>query len=227
MRTQRGGPPLLNGRAAPPERDTSAAPGKPRHDAVAADSPHGPGQSRRFRLGVRNRLFLGFGVVLSLLCVTAFSGARYVTYLRTEFVEMYQNNFQAMVELSEAEAALWEMRQALPQYVAQGPDERKRILTDEARLLQAIDDNLRSYSAGERTADERRGLKDWETAYSQYLQARQKWFETFNAGKLDEAADFRTRTTTPLGGAADKVLLRLMDLQQQGAADAHRGVLGY
>ena len=50
-----------------------------------------------------------------------------------------------------------------------------------------------------------------------YIGARPKWFELVAAGKMEEAAEWRAKTTTVTGGATVKGLTSLMDLQVKDA----------
>jgi methyl-accepting chemotaxis protein len=127
---------------------------------------------------------------------------------------LYKHNVLAAVQLGAAQSALWELRYGFPQFIV-APDRRQEILESQAKWYTIIDDNLRRYAAGRRTAEERQALAGWEQAFSKYRQARPRWFELYGAGKVREAADWRARTTTPYGAASVAALGRLIDLQQQ------------
>src|SRR6266508_2942447 len=124
------------------------------------------------------------------------------------------NNVEAAVQLGAAQSALWELRYGFPQFIV-APEKRQEILDSQAKFYAVIDDNLRRYAAGQRTAEERTALAAWEQAFTQYRQARPRWFELYGAGKVEEAADWRAKTTTPFGAASVAALGRLIELQQQ------------
>jgi methyl-accepting chemotaxis protein len=50
--------------------------------------------------------------------------------------------------------------------------------------------------------------------FAQYVRARPRWFELQNAGKFEEAAEWRAKTTTPYGAGSVKALSRLIELQR-------------
>ena len=134
-----------------------------------------------------------------------------------------EDNVQAAVRLGAAQSALWELRYGFPQFIV-APDKRQEILDAQAKWYSIIDDNLRRYAVGRRSPEERQALAQWEAAFTQYRQARPRWFELYSAGKIEEAADWRARTTTPFGAASVAALGRLIELQQTTGNDRREDV---
>ena len=169
-------------------------------------------------LSMRSRIFAGFGVVLAGMVLIGAVAWLSVSYLSWEFERLYHDNFQVTIQLDHAGNALWQLRYGFPQFMVLGPDDRARILADEAKWYKVIDDAMRGYEARLRTPDERKALTEWRESFTKYIQARPRWFELYGAGKLKEAAEWRAQTTTPFGAASVAGLSRLVEMQSQAAA---------
>jgi methyl-accepting chemotaxis protein len=165
-------------------------------------------------MSIRAKLLVAFGVVLTLLGGVGLAGWRATVRMSDEAQHLYEDNVQSTVELGVAQSALWELRYGFPQFMV-APEKRQEILDSQAKWYTIIDDSLRSYAAGRRSAEERQALAQWEQAFTQYRQARPRWFELYGAGKIEAAADWRAKTTTPFGAASVAALGRLIELQQQ------------
>ncbi|AFH60271.1 methyl-accepting chemotaxis protein [Paenibacillus caseinilyticus] len=136
---------------------------------------------------------------------------------------MYENNTMAAVYLGNAQNALWQLRFGLAQFMLlTKPEEKQKILDDEKKLYQVFSDNLNAYAQGSRTEEEKTILVSLQESYQKYMDARPKWFELYGAGKFEEAADWRAKTTTLYGGETVKGLEKLIQLQQQLAKQAHQ-----
>ncbi|MGF7033791.1 methyl-accepting chemotaxis protein [Paenibacillus mucilaginosus] len=136
---------------------------------------------------------------------------------------MYENNTMAAVYLGNAQNALWQLRFGLAQFMLlTKPEEKQKILDDEKKLYQVFSDNLNAYAQGSRTEEEKTILASLQESYQKYMDARPKWFELYGAGKFEEAADWRAKTTTLYGGETVKGLEKLIQLQQQLAEQAHQ-----
>jgi methyl-accepting chemotaxis protein len=168
-------------------------------------------------MSIRAKLLVAFGVVLTLLGGVGLAGRQATVRMSDQAKLLYENNVQAAVQLGTAQSALWELRYGFPQFIAD-PTKRQEILDSQAKWYTVIDDNLRRYAAGRRTAEERQALAGWEQAFTQYRQARPHWFELYAAGKIEEAADWRAKTTTPFGAASVAALGSLLELQQRAGS---------
>jgi methyl-accepting chemotaxis protein len=167
-------------------------------------------------MSIRAKLLLAFGVVLTLMGLVGLAGGRATMRMSDQADQLDEHNVEAAVELGAAQSALWELRYGMLQFMVD-PAERQEILDSQAKLYAAIDDSLRRYAAAQRNPEERVALAEWEQAFTQYRQARPRWFELYGAGKLKEAADWSARTTTPSGAAAVAALGRLIELQDQAS----------
>jgi methyl-accepting chemotaxis protein len=166
-------------------------------------------------ISIGKRLFLSFGAVLFLTAGIGYIGWNYTHSMSTEFESLYTENLQSAVQLSNAERGLWELRFEIANYVGKNPVERAQLRTDESKWFRQIDENLKTYSKGSRSAAEVASLKDFEESFSRYTQTRPHWFDLVEAGKLEEAAEFRAQTVLPSAGGAVKALGKLIETQNE------------
>jgi methyl-accepting chemotaxis protein len=167
---------------------------------------------------LRARLLAGFGIVLLLLAAVGFLGWRSSKRLWEQFQVMYHSNVESGVQLAGAAEALWQLRYGFPQFLVLGSEDRDRIVSDQVRWRKQIDDAVAAYAAGERTPEERKALEEWNEVFGRYMEARPRWFELVAAGKMEEAAAWRARTTTPFGAGSVKAMARLIELQRSVGA---------
>lgn len=167
------------------------------------------------KLTMRKKLLAGFSLVLCIMALTGLVVWWYTSTLVAESKHLYAHNVQAGIQLGKAQQALWQLHYGIPQFLVAGAEERDRIIADEATWYGEIQDALKAYAAGTRTAAEHEALKAWQMAFQQYVEARPRWFELQKAGKSAEAAAWRAQTTTPYGAAAVRALGNLMALQEQ------------
>ena len=69
----------------------------------------------------------------------------------------------------------------------------------EAKWYKEIEGNLAAFRKADRGQAEIDALKKLEDVFKQYKEARPKWFALYGEGKLEEAAEWRAKTTTPFG----------------------------
>ncbi|GAA1833418.1 methyl-accepting chemotaxis protein [Luedemannella flava] len=176
-------------------------------------------------MSLRMKLLGAFGVVLALLLGVGATGWLSSSTMEDKASDIYHDNVQAAVTLGAAQSALWELRYGFPQFMAV-PEKRQAIVEAEPGLYQKIDNAIAEYAAGNRTAAERAAIEEWNKAFTDYRGARPKWFELYGAGKLEEAADWRAKTTTPFGAASVAAMGKLIDLQKAAAAESYNDVHG-
>ena len=158
---------------------------------------------------LRTRLWLGFGMVMFLMSIAGVASWHYTTTFLVDFRSLYENNLQAAISLANAENALWQLRYGFPQFRAMGPEDRVKIVADEPKWYKEIDDAIAAYGAGVREKEEVQALKEWTEVFTKYKEARPRWFELQGSGKIDEAAEWEAKTTTPFGAASVKTLSRV------------------
>jgi methyl-accepting chemotaxis protein len=172
-------------------------------------------------MSVGKRLFLGFALVLALTTGVGLVGWHYTRSMAGEFDSLYTENLQSAVHLSNAERGLWELRFGIANYAGWGTTDRAKIRAEESRWMRQIDDNMKAYSQGSRSETEKEALKDWDEWYTKYLAARPHWFELIEAGKIEEAAEYRAATTNTFAPNAVKALAKLIATQNE-LGDAKR-----
>jgi methyl-accepting chemotaxis protein len=179
---------------------------------------------KRFHtMTVGSRISAGFATMLVFLLLISALNVLVLQEVSRRYDAVAKNNLEGAVSLANAQNALWQLRYGFPQYLVVGPDDRAKIVADQATWYQAIDENLAIYEAGDRTPEELAALATWHSWYTKYREARPHWFELIDAGKTEEAATYRAATTTPFGRASVDSLEALITLQrdvaQQRAAD--------
>src|ERR1700727_4102026 len=122
-------------------------------------------------ISVGKRLFLGFGLVLLLTAGIGLVGWHYTRSMAAEFDSLYTQNLQSAVHLSNAERGLWELRFGIANYAGWSPADRLRIRADETKWMRQVEENMKAYGEGSRSAAEKDALKDWDEWYTKYLQA--------------------------------------------------------
>jgi methyl-accepting chemotaxis protein len=170
-------------------------------------------------LKVGAKISAGYVAVLALLVLVGVIGWQSITTLTSKYDSLAHDNLNGAVHLANAQNALWQLRYGFPQFLVLGAEDRAKIVADEAKWYQQIDENMKSYAAGSRTPEELEALKAFQNIYTQYIQARPRWFQLLNEGKTTEAAEWRAQTTTPFGRGTVESLERLIALQRQ-VADA-------
>ena len=167
------------------------------------------------RMGIRGKQLTGFGSMMLLVAVVGFVGWRSAVNSSSDFTEMYANNLRAAAYLAEAERGLWELRFALPNYLIGDLESRAKIAAAAGKWLNQVAENLAACKALDLTAEEKDSLKEFEQAYSVYTSARPHYFALLDAGKVDEAKEFRARETNPPAARAVAALGRLIEAQQR------------
>ncbi|MEG3861266.1 HAMP domain-containing methyl-accepting chemotaxis protein [Microcoleus sp. herbarium12] len=165
-------------------------------------------------LGIRAKLLASFGALTALLVLVGFVGWRNTVELAEDADKLYTDGVKGTVALANSESALWKLRYGFPQFILL-PSKRSSILAEEPKLYKIIDNNLREYARGALTPQEQVAFEKVQDTYQRYIAARPKWFELQQAGKLQEAADYRAATTTPLGAETVQAFGTLIELQRK------------
>jgi two-component system, sensor histidine kinase and response regulator len=160
----------------------------------------------------------GFAVVGVLFVMAAAMSWHYNTRLRVAFDDLFNSNLRA-IALANAESALWELRYGFPQFMVLGPVDRARIVSEEARWYGVIERSLKEAGIGSLSLDEQAAHARAVSAYRRYIEHRSRWFELYGAGRLEEAADWRARFTTPYGAEAVKSFTALINVRRHSAAE--------
>ena len=164
---------------------------------------------------IGKRLFLSFGGVLFLTACIGYLGWNYTRSMAGEFENLYTENLQPAVHLSNAERGLWELRFEVANYPYWTPEQRAKLRVDEPKWIRQVDDNLSDYSKRSLSPEEKDALKDFSEQWSKYLQARPHWFDLVDAGKLDDASSYRQSTVIVAAGNSVKALAKLIETQNR------------
>ena len=165
-------------------------------------------------LKLATQLHLGFAAAV-LMALTITGMAWWITHNYEHDVEVeHQKVLGATIALAEAESALWQLRYDLPQFMAGDTVERRRLLAEEPRWYEIIESRLDIYARHATNEEERRALAELRAEYQRYKEARPKFFELCQAGRVEEAARWRALTTAPYGAATVKALGRQIALER-------------
>jgi methyl-accepting chemotaxis protein len=175
---------------------------------------------------IRKKLLAGFASVLMLTATVGFLGWRYTRSVKSDIEGMFENNLKGAVHLANAQDALWRLRYGFPQFlVLTKPEDRTKITDEEPKLAALINDEIKMYESGLRSAEEKAAISEWKEVSQKYFAARPKWFELVAADKMTEAAEWRAATTTPFGAGSVKALTKLIELQQKAAKESEEEAL--
>ena len=108
-------------------------------------------------LKIGQRLGAGFGLMLLFIVALGGIAVWNAMHFSSQITELSENNTKGTVELANAQNALWQLRYGFPQFmVATDAQVRAKIVADEAKWYKEIDENLRLYGAGKRSAKKNR-----------------------------------------------------------------------
>jgi methyl-accepting chemotaxis protein len=173
---------------------------------------------------IRHLLFATFALVLILIGAVGLTGWRGIRSMEADSKRLSDGSVASTVRLGNAQNAMWELRFGVANFMTGDDALRAEILGAETGWRNMIDTNIDAYASGARTADERRLLAEFEDVFGRYMASRPRWFELFSAGKLAEAAQWRTVETNAQARTAVATLTTLIDTQQKVGV-AKRGML--
>jgi methyl-accepting chemotaxis protein len=177
-------------------------------------------------LSIQKKLVCGFALLLVFLGARGFVAWRNTASFSEEFSLLYHQELQGSLNLASAERALWELRVGLPNYILADAAGRQAIRANTPTWVAQLDENVRAYrstrAAASRGATEL--LDEFSTASGAYLRARPEFFALIDAGKTDEAMQYRAREANPPAAKAVAALAKLNAFQQKIAADKEAGV---
>ena len=185
---------------------------------------------KRMRSTIASKLYLSFGLMAVLLVGSAAFTLHDTNQSRVNYERLGENTRGAVL-LAEAESALWRLRYGFPQFMVGDPAARAAILDEEPKWYKQIEDALNVYAGLDISQEERGALAALREIYKKYVEARPRWFDLYGSGNVEEAADWRAKTTTPFGAATIKSFDDLIALQQKmsaatrGAAEASAAIV--
>jgi hypothetical protein len=163
---------------------------------------------------IKARMALFGGVAVLFTVMIGVVGFVSMIKLSSMIEEIDTRGVLATRQLASTQDAMWQLRFGISQYIAvPDPDSRKKIIDDSPKWFGIMDENLKLYAAGNLTEEARGALSEFTEIYRQYKEARPKWFELMEAGKIAEAADFRSKTILVSGAGSVSGLNKLIEIQ--------------
>ena len=164
-----------------------------------------------------SRLYLIFGAIFATLLFGVGGYAYVVRASAAEIRADYQRDVEASVQLAQAQNSIWALSWGLAQYIALGdanPEGRAKVLADDPKHFETVTEALAAMLKLDLEDNETRGAQELQTAFKAYYDARAPWFALMKEGKVVEAAEWRAKTTTPLGAATVKALAGQFELHK-------------
>lgn len=153
------------------------------------------------RASLATQLRAGFGLALA-LAVLILAAAWWIALVFRETMDVaFRTQLHNAVQLSEAESALWQLRYAIPLFMVDDAEVRRRILAEERKWQDIVERSLAAYSETARDTEARQAATSLRSAYLRYKAARPKFFELWVAGDREQAVAWRELITTPFGAA--------------------------
>ncbi|MBF0457046.1 MAG: MCP four helix bundle domain-containing protein [Nitrospirae bacterium] len=168
------------------------------------------------KMGVSAKMSLLAGVTVVLTAVICVLGYMGIEGLSLSIDEISTDGVIAGRALADAQNAMWQLRFGISQYLAvPDPASRGKIIDESSKWIKAVEEGLELYSATLLNDEAKAALKEMTDTFAQYKEARPKWFTLMEAGKTQEAAEFRSKTILISGAGSVKLLSKLIDIQQK------------
>jgi methyl-accepting chemotaxis protein len=169
------------------------------------------------RIGVRAKILVGAGIILFAIATLGFGTWLAIRNVANEFDDSYQDSMMAQMQLVNIQNALWELRFGIANFMTADQAGRDKILQDQDKWYKQVDENAKTFAAGDHKIEGLDAFKEWQNAYQLYVDSRPRWFELYGAGKVQEAAEWRANNTNKYGAENVATLSSLMKQQDQVA----------
>jgi methyl-accepting chemotaxis protein WspA len=164
------------------------------------------------KMGVK--IGIAFAAVLTFIIAMGIAGYLSLNRLSSEVEVLYVSDTVGATLLGDAQDAMWQLRYGVAQFVA-FPSARENIIDDSPKLYTRLEAAVKRYSSGRMSAEEDQILKTFTAAYTEYKEARPKWFALYMSGNAAEAAKFREATILRSGARSVKALGELIDVHRK------------
>ncbi|MHB8066633.1 MAG: methyl-accepting chemotaxis protein [Desulfobaccales bacterium] len=171
--------------------------------------------------GISLKLYLSFGTLLVLLMVVSAVFWRNSNDSQKIYAD-YADQVRAGIHLSNVERAQWELRFGVANFMVFDAQGQNKIKEEGPKWYKEAEENIKAYAAGDRTPEEKQVLNEWQDVFSKYKPARERWLELYQAGKKEEAAEYRAQNTNRYGAASVKALSRLIEIQKRIGEERER-----
>ena len=163
---------------------------------------------------VKVRMSLLVGVLLIFTVSNGIVSLTSTLHLTSMLDKINSSGVQGTRYLANAQDAIWQLRFGISQYIAvPEPSSRKKIIDGSPKWFDVIDENLKLYAGLPPTDETKSALSDLTDVYRQYKEARPQWFALMEAGKIEEAKDFRGKTILISGAGTVNALNKLIEMQ--------------
>jgi methyl-accepting chemotaxis protein len=157
------------------------------------------------------RLWLAFCITFSLTLIVGGTGIWVSGRLGADAAAIYQRGAYGAEQLAVTKNALWELRYGVAQYLAiPTPESRAKIIAAGPVQFKSLQGGLDAFTQLDVPAETRAALEAVKSSFGEYRDKRPGWFELMEAGKIEEAAEYRARTILKSGAATVKNLEELI-----------------
>jgi methyl-accepting chemotaxis protein len=168
---------------------------------------------------IKTRLMTGLGIVIVAIAIVGLIGYVSAQRLAAVSAAIDKNGVVALQSLAEGQNALWELRFGISRYIAvPKPESRQKIIAASPKLFEAMDHALQQFGTSDMTPEARAAYVALTEVYGQYKSQRPGWFDLMEAGKVDEAAEYRSKTILVTGAGMVQALHELIDVQTKDIA---------
>jgi methyl-accepting chemotaxis protein len=169
------------------------------------------------RLGVRDKLFIGFGAVLLLTAIVGYIAWRNTSDYVATSEASYSERLLPTIQLGATQQALYELRLGAASLRYQAADEATRTRTKGAdqQWLKQVDDNIRAFRATSLVPEEVEGLRIWDQAYPAFLRQREQVVALVDQGRAAEANALRDGEMARVLGQASETLGKMIEVQER------------
>ena len=169
-------------------------------------------------MSITKRLLLGILSIVALFALALGFSVKNSFDSMSDLQGVATENVRGAVHLAAAQDALWRLRYGFPQFMVSNAEARAKIVDEEKKWAAVVNEKFTEYEKGHLTEEEKLALAALHKEYDRYMEARPKWFALYGEGRVEEAAEWRAKTTTPFGAATVKAFSNQIELQQKVAA---------
>jgi len=148
-------------------------------------------------LKVSTRLILLNGIIILFTLTLVVVGYIMITRVASSLVDV--NGLAGNKLLYAGHNAMSELRFGIANYPLASPESRKKIIEGRPKLYETLEESLKRYSDLGAGKEQQAILKVLFEEYRRYKNGAPHWFELIDAGKLEEAAEYRAKVTNAAG----------------------------
>jgi len=166
------------------------------------------------KIAISKKLYLSFAVLLTFILIVGL-----MAWQNTKKAEDLLSGSVVKVKegmlLANAERGMWELRFGVANFMTANEAGRQKILEDGPKWYRQVEDNIKAFGSEKISAEQKSALSEFQEVFAKYKLARDRWFEIFQSGKTEEAAEYRAQNTNKFGAGSVKALSRMIEIQKQ------------